>query len=320
MEGSESPVAASGASADAGPVSIRLEDVHVTYRVYEQRHLRLDDILEEGIKPRRYRSIHAVRGVTLDIHAGEAVGVVGSNGAGKSTLLRAISGLLPISDGAVYARSQPAFLGVGAALKPKLSGRQNIYIGGLVLGLSNKEIEERFDDIVRFAGLRRFIDLPMKAYSSGMRARLHFAIATAVTPEILLIDEALAVGDRKFRRRSARRVEEIRAGAGTVLLVSHGLDEIIRSCTRAVWLEQGRLVMDGTPEEIVEAYTKAEDASDDENDEAGAADVSDDGDAAGASGDASAGGVGAVEDREAARRRAKRARREQRRAAREQGV
>lgn len=258
--------------ASGGRVAIRLEDVHVTYRVYEQRHVKMRDVIAEGLKPRRYRSIHAVRGVTLDVYRGEILGVVGSNGAGKSTLLRAISGLLPVTDGAVYARCQPAILGVNAALKPALSGRHNILIGGLALGMSAREVAERFDDIVRFSGLKRFIDMPMKTYSSGMRARLHFAIATAVTPEILLIDEALAVGDRKFRRRSARKVQEIRDQAGTVLLVSHGLDEITRSCTRAIWLDKGRLVMDGTPDEVVAAYTQAEDESGEDDDEAGTPD------------------------------------------------
>jgi len=267
----ESDLPGSALAAGQDRMSIRLENVHVTYRVYEQRHVRLKEIVSQGFTPRKYRSIHAVRGVSLDVRAGEVVGVIGSNGAGKSTLLRAISGLLPVSKGAVYARCQPAFLGVGAALKPALSGRHNVYIGGLALGLSMKDIQERFDDIVRFAGLRRFIDMPMKTYSSGMRARLHFAIATAVTPEILLIDEALAVGDRKFRKRSARRVEEIRQEAGTVLLVSHGLDEIVRSCTRAVWLERGRMLMDGPPDAVVDAYTKAEDAAgEDDDDDAGA--------------------------------------------------
>lgn len=266
-----SEAAAGSPEAQLGPLSIRLEDVHVTYRVYEQRRIRLEDVARSGLQRRRYRSIHAVRGVSLDVHAGEVVGVIGPNGAGKSTLLRAISGLLPVTQGAVYARSQPAFLGVGAALKPALSGRHNIFIGGLALGLSMRDIQERFDEIVRFSGLRRFIDMPMRTYSSGMRARLHFAIATVVTPEILLIDEALAVGDRKFRRRSAKKLQDIRANAGTVLLVSHGLDEITRSCTRAVWLERGKVVMDGPPKDVVDAYTAAEDATE-EDDDPGAAD------------------------------------------------
>ncbi len=258
-----------------GPLSIRLDEVHVVYRVYEQRHMRFRDVASEGFRSRRFREIHAVRGVSLDVHAGEVVGVIGPNGAGKSTLLSAVSGLLPVTRGAVYARSQPSFLGVGAALNKKLSGRQNVFIGGLALGLSSREIRERFDDIVRYAGLRRFIDMPLKTYSSGMRARLQFAIATAVIPEILLIDEALAVGDRKFKRRSARKIDQIRADAGTVLLVSHSLDEIARSCTRALWLESGVVRMDGPPGEVIAAYTAAEDATEDsdeaEVDAAGAA-------------------------------------------------
>jgi teichoic acid transport system ATP-binding protein len=307
MAGSEVDAQVPAAAVEPGHVAIRLENVHVTYRVYEQRHVRFRDVARSGFKPRKYRSIHAVRGVSLEVRAGEVLGIVGPNGAGKSTLLRAISGLLPVSDGAVYASCQPAFLGVGAALKPALSGRHNVFIGGLALGLSMHDIQERFDDIVRFAGLRRFIDMPMKTYSSGMRARLHFAIATAVTPEILLIDEALAVGDRKFKRRSARRVEEIRAAAGTVLVVSHGLDEIVRSCTRAIWLEHGRMLMDGAPAEVVEAYTAAEDATEGDEDEAegSAQEVG--------AGDDEGGGVEEGDAADAARRRARRERRARRR-------
>lgn len=239
---------------DRRPVVV-LDDLHVTYRVYEQRRTGLRDMFASGFKPRRYRAIEAVRGVSMTVTVGEGVGIIGPNGSGKSTLLSAIAGLLPPTSGRVLASSRPMLLGVGAALKPNLSGRRNITIGGLALGLTRREIAGKEKEIIDFSGVGDFIDLPMKTYSSGMRARLHFAIATAVSPEVLLIDEALGVGDKEFRRRSSKRIDEIRAAAGTVFLVSHSLGEIERSCNRVIWLEKGQVVMDGPTEEVIAAYT-----------------------------------------------------------------
>jgi len=159
-----------------------------------------------------------------------------------------------LTSGVLRVRSLPTFLGVKAALRPRMTGRANIRIGLLAQGLRRHEVEARLDDVVEFTDLGPSIDLPMETYSSGMRARLHFAIATALTPEILLVDEALAVGDRAFREKSARRLEEHRSAAGTVLLVSHNLSEIRRSCDRVVWLEQGRIVLDGPTDEVLGAY------------------------------------------------------------------
>jgi teichoic acid transport system ATP-binding protein len=149
-------------------------------------------------------------------------------------------------------------LGVGAALHSELSGRRNITIGCLALGLSRRDVAEKEAEIIEFAGLVDFIDLPMRTYSSGMKARLHFAIATAVTPEILLIDEALAVGDKEFKKKSSARIQEIRDRAGTVILVSHNLAEIKQTCTRAIWLENGMVAMDGPATEVVAAYSPEE--------------------------------------------------------------
>ena len=159
-----------------------------------------------------------------------------------------------MTSGVLRVRSLPTFLGVKAALRPRMTGRANIRIGLLAQGLRRHEVEARLDDVVEFTDLGPSIDLPMETYSSGMRARLHFAIATALTPEILLVDEALAVGDRAFREKSAQRLEEHRSAAGTVLLVSHNLSEIRRSCDRVVWLEQGRIVLDGPTDEVLGAY------------------------------------------------------------------
>ncbi|MEM9035813.1 MAG: ABC transporter ATP-binding protein [Actinomycetota bacterium] len=234
--------------------TMTLRDVHVAYRVYEDRQAGLKELVAQGRISREHRRIHAVKGVSLDVFEGETLGIVGGNGSGKSTLLAAMTGLLPLESGSIAVRSRPRLLGVSAVLRPSLSGRRNIVIGGLALGLRLSEVERRMDDIVEFAGLTDAIDLPMRTYSSGMRARLNFAIATSTVPDILLIDEALAVGDEEFRTRSEERIDEIRARAGSVVLVSHNLREIEQSCDRAVWLDHGVLRREGDPSEVVEAY------------------------------------------------------------------
>ena len=205
----------------------------------------------------RGRTIKAVRGVDLDVAVGESVGIVGSNGSGKSTLLRTVAGLLPPTRGEVLVRTMPTLLGVSAVLRPRMSGRRNIQIGLVAQGIRRAEINELEDKVIEFSELAEFIDYPMDTYSSGMRARLHFAIATAVTPEILLIDEALAVGDRQFREKSAARFDDHKKSAGTIVIVSHVLGELRRSCERVVWLEKGEIVDDGPTEEVLGRYESA---------------------------------------------------------------
>jgi teichoic acid transport system ATP-binding protein len=235
-------------------VTMLVEDVHVTYRVYEDKRPRARDVFTRGRAARAYREIKAVRGVSFEARAGEAIGFIGRNGSGKSTLLKAMAGLLPTDQGRILAHSPPSLLGVGAVLQPNLSGRRNIILGTLALGLSKREAESQVEEITAFAGLEDFIDLPMRTYSSGMKARLHFSIATAVTPEILMIDEALAVGDEVFRRRSDARIRELQEAAGTIFLVSHSMDSIIDTCTRVMWMDAGTIIAEGDPEEVVERY------------------------------------------------------------------
>ena len=241
-------------NAPGAAVTVRLTDVHVHYRVYEDPSAGFKQNFSQGRVRRQFSVIKAVRGVTLDLHESETLGLIGSNGSGKTTLLSAMTGLLPLKSGTIRGRSRPALLGVSPVLRGALSGRRNILIGGLALGFTRAEIESRMDEIIDFAGLRHAIDRPMRTYSSGMRARLNFAIATARIPEILLIDEALAVGDEGFRARSAKRIDEVRAAAGSVVLVSHNMAEIERSCNRAAWLDDGLLRSVGDPEEVVSAY------------------------------------------------------------------
>ncbi|WP_420485481.1 ABC transporter ATP-binding protein [Intrasporangium calvum] len=202
------------------------------------------------------QKVHAVKDVSFVANVGESIGIIGRNGSGKSTLLRAIAGLIPPTSGSVWLSGEPSLLGVNAVLLGDLTGERNIMIGGQALGLSAKEIRSRFNDIVEFSGIGDFVYMPMKAYSSGMGARLRFAISTAKTPDILMVDEALATGDADFKARSSERITQIRKDAGTVFLVSHSNNTVKEMCTRALWMEKGRLIADGPAEEVVTAYQK----------------------------------------------------------------
>lgn len=247
----------SDAPARLDTLSVRVEDAHVRYRVYEDRTFSVREFLRTG--PRKAVEVHALKGINLDIEIGEFVGVVGSNGSGKSTLLRTIAGVQPVSEGRVLVRGEAHLLGVGAVLRPLLSGHRNVLLGGLAMGLSRDEIEARIDDVVEFAGLADSINRPLNTYSSGMRSRLAFSIATLRIPDVLLVDEALAVGDREFRQKSLQRLSELREGAGTVVMVTHNLKEIRQTCSRAVWIERGELVADGPVSDVLNAYSEHSD-------------------------------------------------------------
>ncbi|MBW3619448.1 MAG: ABC transporter ATP-binding protein, partial [Actinobacteria bacterium] len=237
-------------------------DVHLTYEIYtDAQKPTLRRFVTRGFQGRPAREVHAVRGVSFEARRGEAIGLIGRNGSGKSTLLRVIAGLLPATSGAVYASTDPVLLGVGAALHRELSGRRNVFMGGTALGIPREVLEARFDDIVSFAGLEDFVDMPLRAYSSGMQARLQFAIATVVTPEILMIDEALAVGDQEFKRRSEGRIKRMVSEAGTVFLVSHSMSSVRDVCSRAIWLDKGTIVHDGPVDEVVDRYLDATDGA-----------------------------------------------------------
>lgn len=236
-------------------LAVVVDDVHVTYRVYAERQRSLRRLLSGDHRQREHRSVHAVRGVSLVVRPGESVGVIGPNGSGKSTLLRAIGGLMPVTSGAVHVRSIPVLLGVKAALMPDLSGRANVLLGGTAVGIPRKVLREKLDEIAEFAGVEEFMDLPLRAFSSGMQARLQFAIATVGRPEILLIDEALSVGDAEFKEKSDARIRTMIADTGTVFLVSHSMRAVTDICQRAIWIDHGRIVADGPAQSVVEAYT-----------------------------------------------------------------
>src|SRR5690625_5184537 len=252
-----------GASAQGTP-SVIVSELDIIYRVYGARSSALNNAKRsfgQKLLQRRpatgVREVHAVKNVSFVANHGESIGIIGRNGSGKSTLLRAVAGLIPPTKGQVYISGEASLLGVNAVLMRQLSGYRNIMIGAQALGMSPKEAASKVDEIVEFAGIGDFIDLPMSAYSSGMAARLRFAISTAAVPDILMIDEALSTGDAAFREKSKERVAEIRERAGTVFLVSHN-DTTVRSmCTRALWLDDGSLIMDGPVDDVLDAYQES---------------------------------------------------------------
>jgi teichoic acid transport system ATP-binding protein len=248
---------------ELGEPTVIVDNVDITYKIHGggkpgtgAPSIALKRIVTRTQAP-SIREIKAVKGVSFTARQGEAIGLIGSNGSGKSTILRAIAGLLPVDRGGIYTKGQPSLLGANAALLTDLSGEQNVVLGLLAMGMSRQEARDMVPEIVEFSGINErgdFSSLPMSTYSSGMSARLRFAIASAKLHEVLLVDEALATGDARFRRRSEERVRELLTGAGTVFLVSHAIATIVEVCNRSIWLESGVMRMDGPTPEVVAAY------------------------------------------------------------------
>ena len=248
--------------AAADPLVV-VDDLNIVYRVFGSRADRgtaataFLRILRRQHRP-SVREVHAIRGVSFVANRGDAVGVIGRNGSGKTTLLRAIAGLLPPESGAVYTTGHASLLGVNAALLDDLTGERNVVVCGLAMGMTPREVKERYQDIVDFSGVGDFINLPMNAYSTGMGSRLRFAIASARSHDVLLIDEALVTGDAEFRVKSRQRIEELRAQAGTVFIVAHSMAQIEETCNRVIWLEKGKIVQAGDDVPgIIDAYLAA---------------------------------------------------------------
>jgi teichoic acid transport system ATP-binding protein len=248
-----------------GDPTVIVDGVHVTYKITGAGQtmnntpaMALKRMMSKDKAGPTIREVKAVKGVSFTAYQGEAIGLIGSNGSGKSTILRAIAGLLPVDQGAIYTMGQPSLLGANAALLPDLSGEQNVILGLLAMGMDRQHAEEMMPGIIEFSGINEhgenFGELPMNTYSSGMAARLRFSIAAAKLHDVMLVDEALATGDARFRRRSEERVRELLAGAGTVFLVSHAVATIQEVCDRSIWLERGVIRMDGPTPEVVEAY------------------------------------------------------------------
>ena len=212
-----------------------------------------------GAKPEEHRlgvdEFYSLQGVSVQVRSGECLGIIGPNGAGKSTMLKCASRILRPNKGSVKVTGRvSALIEVGAGFHPDLTGRENVYLNGTILGMKRKEISDRFDDIVEFAGMADFIDMPVKRYSSGMYARLGFAVAAFMEPDVLLIDEVLSVGDMAFARRCEKKIKEIVSGDTTVLFISHNLAAVRTICDRVMVLSRGQVIFDGDPDEAIRVY------------------------------------------------------------------
>ncbi|WP_201315292.1 ABC transporter ATP-binding protein [Dyella sp. EPa41] len=238
-------------------IAIRVHGVSKVYPIYDRPHHRLLQMLSRHDKGRWFREFWAVRDVDFSVARGETLGIVGRNGSGKSTLLQMICGTLTPSAGSIDVRGRvAALLELGSGFNPDFTGRENVFLNGTVLGLTRPEIEDRFDDIAAFADIGEFIDQPVKSYSSGMYVRLAFAVAINVMPDILVVDEALSVGDEAFQRKCFARINAIRENGATILFVSHSASVVTELCNRAVLLDHGELLGIGAPKTIVSRYQK----------------------------------------------------------------
>jgi len=233
---------------------IELQNVSVRYRETRVRSLK-EMVVRSLTSHPKSGWFYALRDVSLTIHHGEAVGIIGPNGAGKSTLLRVAAGIIPPSGGIAISRGTVApVMEIGTGFEAELSGRENIFFNGALLGFSRPYMRSRVDDIIAFSGIESFIDAPLRTYSTGMVARLAFAVATAIDAETILLDEILAVGDANFRAQCTERIERFVRNGATVVVVSHELEPLESLCTRAVWVSGGRIVADGTALDVIESY------------------------------------------------------------------
>jgi lipopolysaccharide transport system ATP-binding protein len=242
-------------------VAISVRELSKVYRIYAKPEDRLVQMATLG-RRRRFQEFDALKGVSLEVRRGETVGIIGRNGCGKSTLLQMIVGTLQPTSGSVEVHGRiAALLELGAGFNGEFTGRENVYMNGAILGFSREEMDARFESIAAFASIGNFIERPVKAYSSGMFVRLAFAVATAVEPDILIVDEALAVGDEAFQRKCFARIEAIKERGGTILFVSHGAQTIVQLCDRAVLLDGGEKLLEGEPKLVVGQYQRLVNAS-----------------------------------------------------------
>lgn len=238
-----------------GSSAVIVDDVSKMFRLHFERNQHIKSSILKGRRA-RYEEFWALDSVSFEVPAGETFGIIGHNGSGKSTLLKCLAKILRPERGTIkVVGSMSALLELGAGFHPELSGRENIFLNASILGLSKSDVIRKFDDIVEFAGLERFIDLPVKSYSSGMYARLGFSVAVNVEPDVLLIDEVLAVGDEAFYRRSAERIADLRSDGRTAVIVSHALGSVRSLCNTVAWLDHGKLVMIGPASVVVDTYT-----------------------------------------------------------------
>ena len=237
-------------------IAVSVRDLGLTYTTSIEKKPTLKARFKSLGRGKKYtRIVPALTDVKIDVHYGAVLGIIGSNGAGKSTLMRVISGIIPPSQGRVEVYgSVSTLLALGVGFNPSMTGRDNVYLGGLAAGMSREEIDNHFDAIADFSELGEAIDAPMRTYSSGMFARLAFSVAAVVEPDILIIDEALSTGDAKFKEKSLNRIKELRSADRALILVSHALATIEDICNEVIWLNKGKLMMRGNPTEVITAY------------------------------------------------------------------
>ncbi len=240
-----------------GKVALKVEDISIRFNLSKEKVDNLKELLIKKVKGEkiRFNEFWALKNVSFKINKGDRLGILGLNGAGKSTLLKVIAGVYKPTSGKVtrYGHIAP-MIELGAGFDPNYTGRENVFLYGSVLGFSREFLEEKYDEILEFSELGDFIDVPIKNYSSGMRARLGFSIATVVEPEILILDEVLSVGDAKFRRKCEQKMQGMFDHGVTVLFVSHSLDQVKRLCNKAILLEHGQLIAKGDIDDVAEVY------------------------------------------------------------------
>jgi len=235
---------------------VSLRNISKSYRIYQSSLERFKEALHP-LKKKYYREFFALNSVNINIPTGQSLGIIGFNGSGKSTLLKVICGILQPTKGALLIEGKiSALLELGFSFNPEFTGRQNVYFTGSIFGYSKAEIEERYQEIIEFADIGDFLDQPVKTYSSGMLVRLAFAVAINVSPDILILDEALAVGDIRFQQKCVKKIRELQKKC-TVIMVSHDLNALIALCERIIWLHNGRIMEDGQPKKVIQKYTQA---------------------------------------------------------------
>lgn len=241
-----------------GKTVITANNVGMEFNLSQEKVDNLKEYFVKFLKREiRFQSFWALKNVSMEIERGDRLGLVGLNGAGKSTLLKLIAGVMKPTEGQIDVKGRISpLLTLGAGFDPDYTGRENIFLNGSLLGHSRKFIESKFDEIVEFSEIGDFIDVPLKNYSSGMRARLGFSIATAVQPEILILDEVLSVGDAKFQEKSRQKMNSLMEGQVTILFVSHSTDQVRKICDKAIWLEKGKLITQGPVDEVCDVYEK----------------------------------------------------------------
>lgn len=241
-------------------LAVQIEDLSISYKINIEAKKTFKNALMRASRGERVRTktVEAVKSLSLDVPHGSVLGIVGANGAGKSTLMRSIAGILPPTSGRIVVNGKiSTLLALGVGFNKALSGRDNIILGGLAAGMSRDEIESQTETIAQFADLPNgFIDMPVRTYSSGMYGRVAFSVAVNMTPDILLVDEALSAGDAAFKEKSFNKIRELCQEARTILIVSHALSSLNELCDQAIWMHRGQMLASGKPEEITENYLK----------------------------------------------------------------